>query len=49
MTRSAEEVTVEVTKALIEVLKNGFQKCFQNLYEHYQKVVTAHYFEANVM
>jgi hypothetical protein len=28
-----ETVTAKATRALTEVLKNGFQECFQKLYE----------------
>jgi hypothetical protein len=31
---SAEEITSKVTRAPTEVSKNGFQGCFQKLYEH---------------
>jgi hypothetical protein len=30
---STEEITVNVMIALAKVLKNGFQECFQKLYE----------------
>jgi hypothetical protein len=32
-----EDVTANVTRALTEVSKNGFQECFQKLYGHWQK------------
>jgi hypothetical protein len=43
--------TAEVTRALTEVLKNGFQECFQKLHEHWKKCVTAQekYFEGNLV
>jgi hypothetical protein len=38
-------------RALTEVLKNDFQECFQKLYNHWQKFITAHwkYSEGNVV
>jgi hypothetical protein len=44
---STEEYTAKTTK----VLKNGFQECFQNHYECWQKCVTAqgNYFEGNAV
>jgi hypothetical protein len=38
---SNEEYTAKTTRILKEVLKNGFQKCFQNHYECWQKCGTA--------
>jgi uncharacterized protein YjdB len=35
------EVNIQDTTALITVLKNGFQEYFQEVYEHWQKCVTA--------
>jgi hypothetical protein len=48
---SAKNVTAKATRALTEVLKNGFQECFQELYKHWQKCVTAreNCFEGNVV
>jgi hypothetical protein len=37
---NAVGVAAGATRALAEVLKNGFQECFQKLYEHWQKWVT---------
>jgi hypothetical protein len=37
---STEAVTAKGTRALREVSKNGYQECFQKLYEHWQKCVT---------
>jgi hypothetical protein len=37
---SIEQVTAKAMTELTEVLKNGFQECFQNLHEHSRKCVT---------
>jgi hypothetical protein len=44
---SAMKVSEKAIRVLTEVLKNGFQKCFQKLYEHWEKYVTTqeNYFE----
>jgi hypothetical protein len=36
-----EEVTAKATRAMSDVSKNGFQECFQKLYEHWQKYIAA--------
>jgi histone-lysine N-methyltransferase SETMAR len=48
---SAEEVTAKATTALEDVSKNGFQECFQKLYERWQKRITVqgNYFQGNVL
>jgi hypothetical protein len=48
---SAEEVVAKATRALTEVSRNGFQECFETLYERGQKCVTAqgNYFEGDVV
>jgi hypothetical protein len=38
---STEEVTTKATRALKEVLQNGFQECFEKLYKRWQKSATA--------
>jgi hypothetical protein len=47
---SAREVTAKSTKVLTEVSENGFQECFQNLYERCKIVIAqGNYAEVNVM
>jgi hypothetical protein len=47
---SAEEVAAKAI-AMTEVLRNGFQECFQKLHERWQKCVTAqgNYVEGNIV
>jgi hypothetical protein len=48
---STGEVTAKATRALEDVSKNGFQECFQKLYERWQKCITLkeNYFEGNAV
>jgi hypothetical protein len=48
---TAEEVTAQATRALTEVSKNGFQECFQKLYERWKKCVTpqGNYTDENII
>jgi hypothetical protein len=48
---STEEVSAKVTKALPEVLENGFQECVYKLYEHWQKCVITegNYYDGDVV
>jgi hypothetical protein len=36
-----EQIITKAARALTEVTQNGFQECFQKLYEHCKKCVTA--------
>jgi hypothetical protein len=38
---NSDQITAKATRALTEVLKNGFQESFQELYTCRQKCVTA--------
>ena len=47
--KHADDTIAETMKELKEISKDGFQECFQNFHEHWQKCVGAegNYYEGN--